>query len=262
MRKDDDEKRQSLIKRLEKKGMTQSRLAQEVGCHRQTLRRHTKRSKHVPDGAFPHVTPEESPLSARQQDARLKYAKKNKDRNFVGENVTFFDDTFMRLDGTPNRKNNPQWRGKASKKPLEKSKKRKHPPKHDFGFDVNARGGISELFWHSKRRKLKRGENKGKLTFDHQRMTQASMVDVVRDVIIPFMKRTRSRTIIMDCTTVYHNETIYEELRENGIEPYPSGGRPFDVEGGYPPNSHDCMSCELTNDRVKKNAQKAFERLR
>ena len=34
---------------------------------------------------------------------------------------------------------------------------------------------------------------------------------------------------------VHHNETIYEELRENGIEPHPSGGRPFDAEAGYPP---------------------------
>ena len=66
----------------------------------------------------------------------------------------------------------------------------------------------------------------------------------------------------MDCTTVYHNNAIYEELRENGIEPYPSGGRPFDVEGGYPPDSHDCMPCEMINDRLKENAQKTFERLR
>ena len=66
----------------------------------------------------------------------------------------------------------------------------------------------------------------------------------------------------MDCTTVYHNPTIYEELRDNGIQPYPSGGRPFDVEGGYPPNSHDCMPNELINDRLKANARNVFENLR
>ena len=59
-----------------------------------------------------------------------------------------------------------------------------------------------------------------------------------------------------------HNDTIYKELRDNGIEPYPSGGRPFDVEGGYQPNSHDCMPCELINDHLKENARKAFEKLR
>ena len=63
-------------------------------------------------------------------------------------------------------------------------------------------------------------------------------------------------------STVHHTEIIYEELRENGIEPYPSGGRPFDAEGGYPPKSHDCMPCELINDRLKENARKSFERLR
>ena len=83
--------------------MTQTKLAREVGCHRETLRKHTRRSKQVPDGAYPHITPEESPLSSRQKTIRLKYAVKNKNTDFAGENITFFDDTFMRLDGTPNR---------------------------------------------------------------------------------------------------------------------------------------------------------------
>ena len=100
------------------------------------------------------------------------------------------------------------------------------------------------------------------LSTDHQRMTQASMLDVVRDVVIPFMKSSGSQKKIMDCTTVYHNETIYKELRDNDIEPYPSGGRSFDVDGGYPPNSHDCMPCELINDHLKENSRKAFEKLR
>ena len=65
----------------------------------------------------------------------------------------------------------------------------------------------------------------------------------------------------MDCTAAYRNDTIYAVLKENGIEPYPSGGRPFDVEGGYPPNSHDCMPCELINDRLRENARKAFDRV-
>ena len=77
--------------------MTQTKLAREVGCHRETLRKHIRRSKQA------HITPEESPLSSRQKTIRLKYAVKNKNTDFAGENITFFDDTFMRLDGTPNR---------------------------------------------------------------------------------------------------------------------------------------------------------------
>ena len=63
-------------------------------------------------------------------------------------------------------------------------------------------------------------EDKGKLIFDPQRMTQASMHDVVRDVVIPFMKLSRSWKMIMDWRTVYHYQTIYKELRDSIIEPY------------------------------------------
>ena len=168
----------------------------------------------------------------------------------------------MRLDGTPNRQNHRQWRTKESKKPLKKSRKRKHPPKHDFGFAVNAEGGISDLYFHSKRRKLKKGAKKGQITFDHKKMNQEGMKDVCEAIIVPFMKRTKSKVLVFDCTTVYHNPTIYALLRDEGIEPYPSGGRPFDVEGGYPPNSHDCMPNELINDKLKENARVSFQKLR
>ena len=43
---------------------------------------------------------------------------------------------------------------------------------------------------------------------------------------------------------------------------YRSGGHPFDVGGGYPPKSHDCMPCDLINERLKENARRAFDRLR
>ena len=52
-----------------------------------------------------------------------------------------------------------------------------------------------------------------------------------------------------------------KELMDNGIEPYPSGDLAFDVGGGYPPNSHVCMPCELISDRPKGNARKAFQKL-
>lgn len=92
-------------------------------------------------------------------------------------------------------------------------------------------------------------------------MTQESMLKVCKSVLIPFMKKTRSKKVIFDCTTVYHNSRVYSLLRENGIEPYPSAGMPFRTEGGYPPNSHDCMPNELINDRLKENVRKAFDKL-
>ena len=58
------------------------------------------------------------------------------------------------------------------------------------------------------------------------------------------------------------HEKIYNVLKDAGIEAYPSAGRPHDVQGGYPPNSHDCIPVELINDRLKESSRKEFNLLR
>ena len=58
------------------------------------------------------------------------------------------------------------------------------------------------------------------------------------------------------------SNTLICELQDNETETSPSGRRPFDVKGGHPRNSHDCMPNELINHRLKENARKAFENLR
>ena len=98
--------------------------------------------------------------------------------------------------------------------------------------------------------------------FDHKRMTQTSMLDVCQQVLIPFMKRTKSKKLVFDCTNVYHNDDVYDVLRKAKIDVYPSAGRPHNVEGGYPPNSHDCMPIEQINNRSKENSRKAFDKVR
>ena len=75
------------------------------------------------------------------------------------------------------------------------------------------------------------------------------------------MKKTKSKVLVFDCITVYHSSTIYDALKDAAIEPYPSVGRPFDVEGGYQPSSHD-MPNEFINDKLKENARVAFQKLR
>ncbi len=151
--------------------MTVVKLAEEEGHTHKTMRRYTRRSKEQPKGYHPHVTPEEAPLSRKQEDTRLAYAKKNRNRDWVAENVTFFDDTPIPLDGQPNRRNNPQYRRLGSNKPLRVRKKRKFPPKFNVGLAANARGGLAPLWVHATRRRIKRGANTGKFTFDHQKMT-------------------------------------------------------------------------------------------
>ena len=85
---------------------------------------------------------------------------------------------------------------------------------------------------------------------------------VCEDMLIPFMQETGPTKLIFDGTNVYHNDKIYDVLEEVGIDVYPSACRPHNVEGGYPPNSHDCMPIELINGRLKEKARKAFDKLR
>jgi hypothetical protein len=54
----------------------------------------------------------------------------------------------------------------------------------------------------------------------------------------------------MDCTNVYHNDEVYSLLHNAGITPLPSAGFSHRVEGGYPPNSHDCMPCDDSFSKI------------
>ena len=54
---------------------------------------------------------------------------------------------------------------------------------------------------------------------------------------------------------------VYEVLGDAGIDVYPSAGHTHRAEGGYPPNSHDCMPCELVNNKFKEITRKNFNKL-
>jgi hypothetical protein len=60
----------------------------------------------------------------------------------------------------------------------------------------------------------------------------------------------------MDCTNVYHNDKLYGVLRDAGIEPIRSSGY-----GRYPPNSYDCMPCELVNNRLKESVRESIQQI-
>ncbi len=248
----------ALQRRLEGDGMTISKLARIEGVTRKTMARFTRRSAEQPDGCHPHVTPEEAPLSRAQEGKRVAYAQKNLHRDWIKENVTFFDDTPVPLDGQPKRRNSPHYRRKGSKKPLRVRKKRKFPPKFNVGLAANACGGLAPAFVHATRRRVKSGKNVGKYTFDHKKMTIDEMLIVVDEMIIPFMERTESKLIVYDCTLVYHNNRVYARFAEKGIEVMPSAGRCWEVEGGYSPNSHETMPNESINSDYKDLLYKAF----
>ncbi len=241
---------------LEKRGQTQTTLAAKYEVDRKTMRKYTRRSKFQPNGCYPHVTPMESPLSVRQEALRVDYAEANRETRW--KEVTFFDDMPLSNDGVPNKKQNPQWRRKNSKKPLIIAKKRKFPGKLHYGMTVNSSGGLAKPFVHAKRRKLKKGPKKGQMTFDHISMDAEEMVRCCKESIIPFMKETGSTELRFDCTDVYHNQAVYNVLLEAGIKPYPSAGKNHKVHGGYPPNSHETMPCESVHNLLKEKLFKKY----
>ncbi len=53
----------------------------------------------------------------------------------------------------------------------------------------------------------------------HRSMDTTEMVRCCKEMIIPFMQATDSKTLIMDCTNVYHNERVYTMLRDAYITP-------------------------------------------
>ena len=65
--------KKALALKLETDGMTQKKLVEDVGAHPDTLRKHTRRCKENPNGAYPRVTPLESPISDQKKHFRLLY---------------------------------------------------------------------------------------------------------------------------------------------------------------------------------------------
>jgi hypothetical protein len=53
------------------------------------------------------------------------------------------------------------------------------------------------------------------------------------------------KLLIMDCTNMYHNADVHNVLTEARIEVFPLVTH-IELKD-HPPNSHDCMPCELIN---------------
>lgn len=115
-----------------------------------------------------------------------------------------------RLNGTPNKKNNPQW---GSTRRLKTSKKRKHLPKFDFGLVMNAEGGLAEASC-MQTASLQTWSSKRKICF-RSKMDTPEMAIGYTKMIIPFLLwRQLVRTLIMDCSNVCHNVEVYQLLRD------------------------------------------------
>ena len=203
--------------------MTQLALAAAEKKDVKTIRKYTKLSQGNPQGLRPYLTPRETTISKTQRAKRVDYASKNKDTDFFKSNWTFVDTTPISQDGTPNRRNKPQWLSPNNKSKLKKAPKHKHSSKFQATLGLN-RYGISKIHIHANRRRLKSGARKGAFTFDHLGVGKHEIAKAVRTVVIPFMKETSSKIVVMDTTRNNHNDIVYEVFKDAGIKVYPSAG--------------------------------------
>ena len=246
---------------MEKNELTQADLVNKEKRDPKTIRKYTKHSAQNPDGVKPYVTPRETPISRKQKRKRVDYATENEDTDFYKENWSFVDTTPVEEDGVPNRKTKPQWvRPRNKNKKVKKAPKHKHCSKFQTSLALNRRG-CSKPHIHAKRRKLKSGPNKGKFAFTHLGVGAKEMARAAKKVVVPFMKETNSKIVVMDCTRNNHNDTVRKVFEDAGIYVYPSAGYTDGVKNGYPPNSHDCMPNETFHSVFKNQIYSEFRSL-
>ncbi|CAF0853480.1 unnamed protein product [Rotaria sordida] len=77
-------------------------------------------------------------------------------------------------------------------------------------------------------------------TWVDEQVNEQSYLHGLRDCVVPFMKATNSKILMSDCVNLNHTLKIQQFLSKNEIELYGSAGYHHQVEGGYPPYSHDC----------------------
>jgi hypothetical protein len=88
------------------------------------------------------------------------------------------------------------------------------------------------------------------------------MVKCREELVIPFMKETRSKILIFDCTNAYHNDEVYELFGQRKLKDYPSAGYGHNVKDGYPPNSHETMPNEQMHNDLKEVVKKRMFEIR
>ena len=72
------------------------------------------------------------------------------------------------------------------------------------------------------------------------KVNSKEFVRAARMWLITFMRRTKSKHVVMDAVHVNHCENVIDFFEDNGISVHPSNGHPHYVPGGCPPYSPDC----------------------
>lgn len=213
-------------------GVHQTDIADDLGCHVKTLYNHTHNeiTWRIPcDDDVVRNLDELAEKRVEFAEAGLTPRGKLKKKFATGSHL---DHKWFKKYGD-NRTHNMQGRRKGSLVPVQGIPKAQNTPKvHCMGV-ANSKG--TDIFRHAKivqyaRKDGRRLEN---IPVDGEEHCRG-----VRAMATPFMQKTGSTCIFMDCVRVNHCQQVVETFENAFIEVWPSAGYPHNVKGGFPPTSH------------------------
>jgi hypothetical protein len=207
--------------------------AKELKCGQRTLQRHLKNKvtwKKPPKKEKNH----NNYVSAKRVNFARALLNRHGKLKYIFQNVTFLDHKKTYAYGQ-NWTHQRQCRRKGSTKPLRPLIVAKTNPSIHGMFVANQHG--CDVYLHGQRqlRPRKRVE-----TWIDEQVNEQSYLRGLRNCVVPLMKATNSKILMSDCVNLNHTPKIQQFLSNNKIELYGSAGYHHQVEGGYPPYSHDC----------------------
>jgi len=227
----DSEEAKMLMTELEKKHMTQTKLAKKVGVTRTTIRNHTRfDSKTNPDGCFPYAPRQMPKLTPRIQEQRYAFSKESpigktargSESNWrrKRKKIGFVDHSPASMPGTVNRSHRPNWKKKSTKKRdgLEADETgKKMAAKHQCFTAVCWAG--KKMHCHSKRRRKKRKglHIKPCYRLEKPKINTPQVVEVIRNVLGPFFKDAGVTVIFADNDKKLQKKSATEEWKKFGI---------------------------------------------
>lgn len=134
-----------------------------------------------------------------------------------------------------NRSHCRQARRTGSLIPLRGIQRALHPPQvHAIVAVVE---GDCTLYMHADRQPMKRAQGHQLI---HRTVDGEEYVRAIENHLGKWLNDRGVGLVIADCVTVNHCDAVVQAWEKFDINVYPSGGNPYNDNGGYPPYSHDC----------------------
>ena len=236
-----EEKVQEAVEWMEQQplGTSQAEMAIHFGCHPNTLRNHTIALLGWYTRPFSQVHNKEKVAGQRVEfgeeittNRPVIQDRKLKRKDAMATTIDHKKLVKFGLNRSHNKQPLQKNKDKRTRQ-LEKLPTSTNNPKIMVMFAANKKG--TDLYRHAKPVRYCRKDG---WHLEHQTVDGHEWAKGARARIIPFMQRTGSTKVFMDCVKVNHCAVVKEAFENAGIEVHPSAGAPHNVPGGYPPYSH------------------------